>query len=109
MLTLEQIAKMRARAMVATEGPLYVCNADDRDFMNCYYVSTSPDDPDLIPGEVDDGEIVAITLLQSPRLAGVGDGKWAENANLFAHARRDILALCDAMEEAMRKMEVSHA
>lgn len=36
------------------------------------------------------GQIVAVTLLQWPRLADVDDGRWDENTRFIAHVREDV-------------------
>jgi hypothetical protein len=98
----EERQAIRQRVDAATPGPWYWHNPDDDVCMNVYLVTTHPYEPDdLIPGDFDDhGEVVAITLLQTPRFAGVSDHKWQENAHFIAEVRTDIPKLLDDLDAA---------
>jgi hypothetical protein len=73
--------------------------SDDDVFMNARYVSTQ-EGPGwghdnmrgMDPGNEaqDERNVVAITMLQSPRLADIVDERWDENTEFIAHARTDI-------------------
>lgn len=97
----------------ATPGPWYPRATDDERFMNAQYVSTDPG-----PGWLHDGEqgmsveecepekVIAITLLQTPRLASVEDGKWDENTEFIAEAREALpywLQRVKELEDALRQ------
>lgn len=101
-----KLDEIEARLNAATPGPWYVHYTDDEFFMNATCVSTQPG-PEchdhlrgMAPGECDETSVVAITLLQYPRLADVDDGRWDENAELIAHAPEDLRYLLDALREA---------
>lgn len=92
------IEAIRKRCELATPGPWCAHNPDDRMAMNAYAVSTSKHEP-TIDGALEDdndyAEVVALTMLQSPRLACHGAQRWAEDAEFIASARSDVPALCD--------------
>jgi hypothetical protein len=84
----------------ATPGPWTVAHADDDVCMSTILVSR---DGGL--GELDDHENnVALVLLQSPRYADVGDGKWHENAEMIARARTRWPAALERVLELEQKV-----
>lgn len=87
---------IRERWADATPGPWHVRDMDDDHAMSLTAVSTVPDDGygwgDQLT-EAEAGEIVAVTLLQAPRLASIADGRWDENAVAIAAAPTDIADL----------------
>lgn len=96
MLTFEQIAEIRARAEGAAPGPWRRCQAHEGK-CRCGLVWSIPAD-----------FVVACTAMfecgEGPTLEGI-----IANGDFIAAARTDVVLLCDALEEAMRKMEeVSH-
>lgn len=105
---------IRARLAAATPGPWFVVTTDDDSHMCATYVGT------VDRGEMHDmeqgatlradrsGEVVAMILLQEPRLADHADGRWDENADLIANAPTDIAALlADVAEWQAREAETS--
>lgn len=102
----KRLAEIVERANKASEGPWYPHATDDDLFMNARYVSTESGDlyhdgaRGMAEGECDDNVVVAITLLQSPRLAGIDDAKWDENTAFIAHAREDVPDLAEALRQA---------
>ena len=96
--------------MEYTKGPWHVRRTDDSHAMNAIYVSTKKglygpqhDGAQGMGCNSEHSEVVAITLLQAPRLADVEDGRWEENACLIA-AAPDLYEAClyavNATEEA---------
>lgn len=80
-MTAEQwLAELEAKAKNATHGKRYLVETDDDRCMNAVYVATKPDDAE--PGAAPEN-VIAITLLQSPPVASIADGKWDENAALI--------------------------
>lgn len=73
--TPDELAAIRARAEAATSGPWYAHATDDEWSMNARYVSTTPGRMEhdgewgMTTGTAPYSEVVAITLLQTPRLA----------------------------------------
>ena len=88
---LEQLAKD------ASPGPWYAKATDDDVSMSALYVSTVPGpfahDQKRSMEEPSDiyEDVVAITLLQSPRLADIADAKWNENAHYIAAVSPDVV------------------
>lgn len=68
----EWLADLEAKAKAATPGAWHIIEADDERFMCAVYVATTPED--TTPN------VIAVTLLQSPRVACIADEKWDENA-----------------------------
>ena len=95
----ETIAEVLRLDVEATPGPWYPQATDDRRCMNASYVSTDPKsglrdmDPQSAERDCRPGSVVAITLLQSPRLANVRDQRWDENTDLIAYYRTAAPAL----------------
>ena len=86
------LTEIRKRCEAATPGPWYPKATDDACCMNARYVSLVPgewrhDDENGMAEPADYANVVAITLLQSPRLACLDDEKWDENTLFIAHAR----------------------
>ena len=107
----ETIAEVLRLDAQATPGPWYPQATDDRLCMNASYVSTDPKsglrdmDPQSAERDCRPGSVVAITLLQSPRLANVRDQRWDENTDLIAYYRTAAPAL--AREVRRLQAEVS--
>ena len=84
MTTAEQwLADLEAKAKAATPGAWHIIEADDERFMSAVYVATTPED--ATPGETPEN-VIAVTLLQSPRVACIADEKWDENTAFIAAA-----------------------
>lgn len=78
----------------ATPGPWYEQSGDDDWHMGSTYVGTADGlDTSTMANGCEANDVVAITLLQHPRLANVRDGRWNENAALIAHYRTAAPAL----------------
>lgn len=111
----EAMNELKRRAEAATPGPWYAHNIDDDLFMNLYAVTTSEAEPEyedivIQCGDRDraDGHVVAVTLLQSPRLGNVQDMRFEENTryiaaacptatlSLIAHAEHQQAAIVEA-------------
>ena len=90
---------IEARADAATPGPWFHVRTDDESNMCADYVGTVDrgDRHDnrrgMAPGTPRFGEVVAITLIQTPLLAAHESDLFGENAAMIAHARTDIPAL----------------
>ena len=84
--------ELQALCDAATKGPWYAHNPDDEMHMNAYVVSTSPVEPCVDTDERinDHAIIVAITLLQTPRVACTSDGRYEQNAAFIAAARTEL-------------------
>lgn len=90
-----------------SEGMWHVVNPDDAVFMNIVAVATVPDVDDVDPqapfiqaldsNYKDCDKIVALFLLQTPRLATIADEKWWENARFLVEAHNG------GWEEAIRR------
>lgn len=98
-MTESELAEIEVRVAKATPGPWYARATDDVAFMNARYVGTQPVAPgdaefrhDGLCGLSEDGgdsrNVVAITLLQLPRLADLDECD--ENTEFIAHAREDV-------------------
>ena len=109
----ETIAEVLRLDAQATQGPWYPQATDDRLCMNASYVSTDPKsglrdmDPQSAERDCRPGSVVAITLLQSPRLANVRDQRWDGNTDLIAYYRTAAPAL--AREVQRLQAEVREA
>lgn len=79
----EWLADMEAKAKAATPGAWHIIETDDERFMSAVYVATTPED--ATPGETPEN-VIAVTLLQSPRVACIADEKWDENTTFIAAA-----------------------
>lgn len=92
---------IKARLAAATPGPWYDHNPDDDYCMNAYAVTDSHVEPDVSPDERtnDHKRIIAITLLQTPRVAAHDSHQWEENARFIAHAPADIAFLLAELEQ----------
>lgn len=91
------IEAIKARLAAATPGPWFAQDTDDRMCMSLYAVTTDNREPwvDLPEKDNGHGHVVALTLLQSPRYATHGSGKYEENTTFIAHApRRHCRADC---------------
>jgi hypothetical protein len=88
--------ELRALCAQATAGPWYVHNPDDEACMNAYAVTTSPGEPVVDASPPNDHEqIVALTLLQSPRVVCHAAGRWEADARFIAAAREAVPTLLD--------------
>jgi hypothetical protein len=96
----KELEAIKARLAAATPGPWYDHNPDDDYCMNAYTVTNSPVEPDVGVDERtnDHKHIIALTLLQTPRVACHEDSRWEENARFIAHAPTDIAALLAEVE-----------
>lgn len=92
----DELLEIEELAELATPGPWYVHSTDDRLAANALYVSSQPENLQVDPGRglaeefpehVNPGVVVAITLLQNPRLADVADERWDENSQFIAASR----------------------
>ncbi|MEV0319825.1 hypothetical protein ACIBKX_17005 [Streptomyces sp. NPDC050658] len=96
---------MEEIAAAATPGPWHVRQLDDDHAMSLVAVSTAPESgrgerwPDF-----DHGEIVAATLVQSPRYADTADARWDENARFIARAREDVPRLVAEIRRLRRRL-----
>jgi hypothetical protein len=109
----DELAVIESRLEAATPGPWYEHNTDDGLCMNSFYVGTKesirPGRHDGLLGMDEDGddqhegEVVAITLLQYPRLAEVEDQRFIANTALIAHAPEDLAALIKAVRNLSRR------
>lgn len=97
MLTDEELTEIEVRANAATPGPWYAHATDDEVFSNARYISLEPgefrhDNKRSMDSQSDERadseQVIAITLLQSPRLADCDECD--ENTLFIAHARSDI-------------------
>lgn len=97
-MTDDELAAIEARANAATPGPWMSFNTDDTYAMNIYGVTTSYElwacEPEKDNGH---GNIIALTLLQTPRYSCHESRLWHENTMFIAHARADIPALIAAL------------
>lgn len=109
-MTNDELDRLEALCNAATRGPWYDHNTDDEMHMNAYAVSTSPVEPCVDTDERinDHAIIVAITLLQTPRVVCTSDGRYEQNAAFIAAARTALPALIaelrriQAIEQAAR-------
>ena len=101
-MTDDKLTFLRELDALATPGPWYVHFTDDDYAMNATFVSTVPpaeheDDGRGLgegwPEQVPPSTVIAITLLQHPRLADVSDGKWDVNARLVVATRTHLNGL----------------
>lgn len=87
----EELRRIEERVDNTTPGPWFVRELDDQAAMSMVAISTVPDSGG---GErwpnFQAGEIIALTLVQEPRYAGIADEHWDENASFVAHARQDV-------------------
>ena len=95
-LNLDELQRLDA---AATPAPWYPQHEDDALCMNAYYVSTKPDGHNLDTRNPSD-DVIAICLLQEPRLAGTLDGKWDANTALIAAMRNALPALIARLRAA---------
>lgn len=79
----EWLADLEAKTKAVTPGAWHIIEADDERFMSAVYVATTPED--ATPGETPEN-VIAVTLLQSPRVACISDEKWGENTAFIAAA-----------------------
>jgi len=88
----------------ATPGPWHCFNVDDDSSMNVLGVMTGTAEPNFETGEAirggDNGHenIIALMLLQSPRLVDHESGRWRANADFIAAARNSMPVLLDHIE-----------
>ena len=97
-MTEQELSRLEALCNAATAGPWYDHNPDDEHSMNAYVVSTSPVEPSVDTDYRinDHAIIVAITLLQTPRVACTSDGRYEQNAAFIAAARTELPRLIAA-------------
>lgn len=107
-MTDRELEEIRERTAAATPGPWFAHATDDRYSMNAFYVSVVPSETGfrhdgqhgLDPNsdeQANPAEVIAITLLQAPRLVEIGgrdndmtDWKCDENTLFIAHSRVDM-------------------
>lgn len=98
-LNSEQLAKVKTLTAGMTPGPWFVVWTDDTCSMNAVYVGTKDrgldHDNQIGMDGSRFGEVVAITLLQEPRLACHDSESWDANAELIA-AAPDLLDTINA-------------
>ncbi len=104
---------IEARANAATKGPWFPRATDDWALMNARYVSLDegpgPEHDGVmgmdIGGEdqADSERVIAITLLQAPRLAD--NERFEENNTFIAHARDDVPALVGEVRRLRLELE----
>jgi len=119
-MTPEDRASLRSLLAAATPRPWCFWHGDDAACMNAYGVTSEPCEHEMTTDEGHAHHVVALTLLQYPRLAdiqaadsldGVGwirdttSWRWAENAALIVAAVNALPALLDALEAAESKVE----
>lgn len=90
----------------ATPGPWFMHNTNDALCMNAFAVTTKEREPDLdsTPFSVDPS-VVALTLLQQPRVVSHKSGRWDYDAQAIAASRNLFRALLDvakAVDEVSR-------
>ncbi len=97
-LTPERIAEIRNLAEKATPRPWEMHIVDDDMFMNARYITAEGGrDDDLSETETPfHGEVVAITLLQTPRMAD--ELRFEENGELIVTAANEIIPALDEIE-----------
>ncbi|MFE0104808.1 hypothetical protein [Streptomyces sp. NPDC059009] len=101
-LDLDEIEEM---CSAATQGPWFLRNLDDDHVMNLVAVSTVGDTgQDERRPAFDHSEIIAATLVQSPRYVDSADGQWDENAAFIAMARDAVPRL---VQEVRRLRELA--
>lgn len=93
-----RIEELQRLHEAATGGPWFAHNTEDSLFMNAYAVTTSESEPNLdgctdFHKEAHDKSVVALTLLQQPRVVGHESNRWAEDADLIAAMRNALPAL----------------
>jgi hypothetical protein len=90
-MTDAELAAIQERSDAATAGPWFVRDLDDDKAMSLVAISTVEDTGlgERWPS-FDHGQIIAATLVQSPRYVDIDDERWDENARFLAHARQDI-------------------
>jgi len=97
----------------ATPGPWYTRVTDDEAFMNARYVSVDRgpgwgyDDKRSMGRDGDPKKVIAITLLQYPCLAFIGDNKYNENTEFIAEAREALpywLQRVRELEEVLKEV-----
>lgn len=108
---------LRALLAAATPGPWHFWHGDDSSCMNAYGVTSEPCDHGMTDDEGHPRHVVALTLLQAPRLADIHDPestdaagwikdtsswRWSENAALIVAAVNALPALLDVVEAARR-------
>lgn len=108
----EQIAELERLHAAGTSGPWFVCELNDDVAMTALAVTSSAalGALDEEGGKCHDWpwpaeEIVAATLVQSPRYAVSADRRWRENAELIAAMRNalpELLRLAQLAGEAAR-------
>jgi hypothetical protein len=117
-MTEQELSEIESRCDAATPGPWYARLTDDAFFMNSLYVSTHQGSQQDGSWSLDNkrglevggkhqeppGQVIAITLLQQPRLADVVDKKWGENTLFIAHAREDIPKLIAEIRQLQKKL-----
>lgn len=95
-----EIDAIRERRSKITPPPWYADNPDDDHAMNVLLVTTDRHGVGDLRTPFDEhGKVVAITMLQTPRFAGVADGRWCENTEFIANAPTDIDTLLAAIRE----------
>ena len=104
-----QLKELLTLAHKATPIPWYVRHLDDDQAMSLVAISTVPDTgkgerwPDFDPKE-----IVAATLVQSPRYTSIADKKWDENATYIVAAAGVVPALVEELLELRRRVREEH-
>ena len=104
-ITPEERAALRALREKATPGPWMFWHGDDSSCMNCYGVTAGPCDHEYVDEGGHAGHVIALTLLQEPRLASMTSdgGRWQENTQLIVAAVNALPGLLDALDAAERR------
>lgn len=92
----DRLEDIQHRLNQITPGSWHKHATDDAYFMNALYISTEPSDGShdgmqgmgLQDEQVDHESVIAITLLQAPRIADAP--KFEANTNFIAHAPEDL-------------------
>ncbi len=108
----DRIEELQRLHEAATQGPWFAHNTEDSLFMNAYAVTTSENEPNLdgctdFHKEAHDKSVVALTLLQQPRVVGHESNRWAEDADLIATMRNALPALLRVARAAERCLDGS--
>lgn len=104
-LTAADLARWEALAEAATPGPWAVQHVDDAYAMNATYVGTGAGaGADLLAGRAAYGQVIAITLLQEPRLACHESARWDEDAAFIVAARAAVPALVALVRDLARAL-----
>ncbi|TWJ12860.1 hypothetical protein LX16_3627 [Stackebrandtia albiflava] len=102
-----ELDELEELCAAATPGPWFVRVLDDDAAMNLVAVSTRDGSRSATEPwpQFDNGEIVAATLVQSPRYVDIDDERWDENAVFIAEAREAVPRLVAEVRRLKRQIE----